>query len=65
MNTPPFLPYLEFIGKLGEGGMSSVWKAHDTRRDEIVAVKIMNRELTSNQEDSSRFIIFTATISSR
>jgi serine/threonine protein kinase len=55
VNTPPFLPYLEFIGKLGEGGMSSVWKAHDTRRDEIVAVKIMNRELTSNQEDIEQF----------
>ena len=55
MNTPPPLPFLEFIGKLGEGGMSSVWKAHDTRRDEIVAVKIMNRDLTTNEEDIELF----------
>ena len=55
MTTPPPLPYLEFLGKLGEGGMSSVWKAHDTRRDEIVAVKILNRELTKNEEDIELF----------
>ena len=35
--------------------MSSVWKAHDTRRDEIVAVKIMNRDLTTNEEDIELF----------
>ena len=55
MNTPPILPSLEFIEKLGEGGMSSVWKAHDLQRDEIVAVKILNHELTENAEDIELF----------
>ncbi len=55
MNTPPFLPDLEFLCKLGEGGMSSVWKANDLQRGEIVAVKIMNRELTQNEEDIELF----------
>lgn len=55
MSTPPVLPDLEFLGKLGEGGMSSVWKARDLRRGEIVAVKILNRELTENAEDIGLF----------
>ena len=55
MNTTPILPDLEFIKKLGEGGMSSVWEALDATRGEIVAVKILNRELTANEEDISLF----------
>ena len=56
MNTPPFLPNLEFRSKLGEGGMSTVWKAYDQTRDEFVAVKILNRELTENAEDIGLFM---------
>ncbi|MBR1921112.1 MAG: serine/threonine protein kinase, partial [Kiritimatiellae bacterium] len=32
-----------------------VWKAHDLVRGEIVAVKILNRELTANEEDIDLF----------
>ena len=55
MTTPPQLPNLRFLAKLGEGGMSSVWKAFDTERKTVVAVKILNRELTANSEDIEMF----------
>ena len=35
--------------------MSSVWKAYDSRRNEILAVKILNRDLTTNNEDTEQF----------
>ena len=55
MTTPPQLPHLQFLDKLGEGGMSSVWKAYDSRRNEILAVKILNRDFTTNAEDTEQF----------
>ena len=55
MNTPPPLPHLEFTGKLGEGGTSSVWKANDLMRGMVVAVKILNHEFTANEEDIELF----------
>ena len=55
MNIPPALPNLEFIAKLGEGGMSSVWKAHDYQREETVAVKILNHELSASSDDIELF----------
>ena len=36
----PPLPNLELLGKLGEGGTSTVWKANDLLRGKTVAVKI-------------------------
>ena len=53
--TPPELPNLQFLRKVGEGGMSSVWKAFDLVRNEIVAVKILNHDLTENPEDIELF----------
>ena len=53
-NLPP-LPNLELLGKLGEGGMSTVWKANDLLRGEVVAVKILNRDLTASDEDIALF----------
>lgn len=52
---PPDLPNIEFICKLGEGGTSSVWKALDADHGGIVAVKILNREFTANEEDINLF----------
>ena len=54
MNTPN-LPNLKLLEKLGEGGMSSVWKAYDALRAENVAVKILKNELTANEEDLELF----------
>ena len=53
--TLPPLPNLELLGKLGEGGMSTVWKAIDLLNGETVAVKILNRDLTASAEDIALF----------
>ena len=38
----------ELIEKIGEGGMSTVWKAWDKENQRFVAVKILNREYSSD-----------------
>ena len=58
----PPLPNLERLEKLGEGGMSTVWKAYDVLRNEIVAVKILNRELTASEEDIALFKVEARTM---
>ena len=55
MSRLPLLPGIKVIEKIGEGGMSTVWKAMDFNRGEEVAVKILNKELTSNEEDIKLF----------
>ena len=51
----PPLPNLELLGKLGEGGTSTVWKANDLLRGKQVAVKILNSDLTASDEDIALF----------
>lgn len=46
---------LKLIERIGEGGMSSVWKAWDTFKQQLVAIKILNQELSSNPEDIKAF----------
>ncbi len=55
MSTPPSLPNLKFLAKLGEGGTSSVWKAYDEEIGCIVAVKILGSEFTANEDDIALF----------
>ena len=52
----PDLPNLRLIAPIGNGGMSVVWKAMDLVRNEVVAVKILNEELTKNYDDIRQFI---------
>lgn len=49
------LPDIRLINKIDEGGMSSIWKAMDLSRNEIVAVKILNKEFTANEQDLEQF----------
>ena len=49
------LPDIRLMNKIGEGGMSAVWKAMDLSRNQVVAVKILNPELTSSVVDLEQF----------
>jgi len=53
---PPFLPDLEMLEEVGSGGMATVWKAYDKNRQEIVAVKLLNPELTTKRADLELFV---------
>lgn len=52
----PYLPDLEMIELIGTGGMSTVWKAFDRKLSMVVAVKILNEELTSDPDELDLFI---------
>ena len=45
------IPNLKLIEKIGEGGMSTVWKAWDIPNQRLVAVKILNREYSHDGEE--------------
>ena len=49
------LPDIRLMTKIGEGGMSEVWKAMDLANNRVVAVKILNPEFTQNIEDVQQF----------
>src|SRR5580692_1258921 len=47
-------PYI-VLGQLGEGGVSEVFKAWDTTRGRIVALKVLRQNLTSHAEALRQF----------
>ena len=53
---PDSLPGLRLIRQVGEGGMSTVWKADDLVRKHPVAVKILNTDCASRGEDVNAFM---------
>ena len=62
--APPILPNLEILACVGEGGMSTVWKAYSGELDRVVAVKILKPELMSNREDIELFVSEARTMAS-
>ena len=49
------IPGLKLIKKIGEGGMSTVWKAWDIPNQRLVAVKILNRQFANDGAEVRQF----------
>ena len=49
------IPGLKLIQKIGEGGMSTVWKAWDIPNQRLVAVKILNRQFANDGAEVRQF----------
>ena len=47
-------PY-EVLGKLGEGGMGAVYRAHDARLGRDVAIKVLHADVVADAERLRRF----------
>src|ERR1700739_1433761 len=56
-------PY-EILSPIGAGGMGEVYKAHDTRLDRIVAIKVLPTHLADRSELRERFDCEAKTIAS-
>jgi serine/threonine protein kinase len=50
------LSHYRLVEKVGEGGMGVVYRAHDTRLDRDVAVKVLAPRLTADPELRRRFL---------
>ncbi len=49
------LPGFELLGKIGQGGMATVWKARQLSLNRLVAIKVLSPRLASDPADVERF----------
>ena len=49
------VPELKLLKKIGEGGMSTVWKAWDIPNQRIIAVKILDRQFSADGAEVRQF----------
>ena len=56
-------PY-EIVDVIGAGGMGEVYRAHDTRLDRIVAIKVLSSDIASAPDLRERFEREARTIAS-
>ena len=50
------IAHYEIVGKIGEGGMGTVYKARDTHRECLVALKVLRQERIADAAHKRRFV---------
>lgn len=54
--TPPSIPGYRILGKLGQGGMATVWRAEQTALGRPVALKVVSPHLLADPRTRERFL---------